>query len=315
MILQYDLKGKLLNTYNTLIDAAEVTGIPKSTIWDRIHRTASLTGDYVWKASRISDSKNKPKILIFDLESSPMISYHFQMWKVNIGINQVIEKPHLLTWSAKWAFEKEMFSDRLTSEEVLRHNDGRIVKSLWEMMNQADIIVAHYGNGFDLPLSNARFLLHGLQPLSSYKSVDTKAVASKYFKLYSNKLDAIAELFGLPGKIETTFDLWKGCMEGDEQSLIDMETYNRQDVVVLENVYKKLLPFITNHPNISLYDDSTEKACTRCGSHKLEKLEKMHRTTVSAFVTYRCTECGAISRERKSSLPKEKRPNLLTSAI
>lgn len=312
MIFQYDLKGKHIATYNTLLEASTATSIPKTTIWDRMHKNTSITGDYIFKTEPINKADG-PKVLILDLESSPLISYHFQMWKVNIGLKQVITKPHLLTWSAKWFREDTTFSDRLTPEEALANDDYRIVSSLWDIMNEADVIVAHYGDKFDLPLANARFAIHKMSPLSPYKSVDTKAVASKNFKLYSNKLDAIAELFGFEGKIETDFSLWRGCMEGDEESLIKMETYNIQDVIVLENIYEKLLPYIKNHPNVSLYTDSEEKACTRCGSTDLVKLDKKHVTSVSVFDTYRCEHCGAISRERKSSVPKSKKANLLTS--
>lgn len=314
MIYQYSLTGELINEFNTLAEASETVGIAKTTIWDRIHRTSKITGDFIWKDSSTNYNDKLPKILLFDLESSPLISYHFQMWKVNIGINQVIEKPHLLTWSAKWAFEDVVFSDKLTPDEAVKHDDKRIVESLWEVMDAADIIVGHYSSKFDEPLANSRFVIHGLKPLSPHKTIDTKMVASKYFKMHSNKLDAIADLFGLPGKIDTTFELWKGCMEGDAQSLADMETYNRQDVIVLENVYIRLLPYIKNHPNISLYNNSTETCCTRCGSPDLELLDKKYYTTVSAFVTYRCNECGSISRERRTSISKEKRLNTLTSA-
>jgi RNase P subunit RPR2 len=314
MIYQYNLEGKLLETFSTIAEASAATNIPKSTIWDRANKNTTITGDYIWK-SKSMVSENKPKILIFDLESSPMISYHFQMWKVNISLGQVIEKPHLITWAAKWFGDSNIISDKLTTDEALKNDDSRITKSLWELMNEADILVAHYGNGFDIPLANARFAIHGLPPLSPYKSVDTKAVASKHFNLYSNKLDAIAELFGLEGKIQTDFSLWRGCMEGDQRSIDLMETYNKQDVVVLEHVYVKLLPYITNHPNAALYSDSDEKVCTRCGGTHLTLLEKQHKTSVSSFVTYRCDDCGAISRERKTALSKSKRANLLTSVI
>lgn len=314
MIYQYDLKGKLIGTYDTLAEASDATSIPKTTIWDRINKNTTITGDYIFKKQPINKAEG-PKILILDLESSPLVSYHFQMWKVNIGLNQVIIKPHLLTWAAKWFNESNTFSDKLTSEEALANDDYRIVSSLWDIMNEADIIVAHYGDKFDLPLANARFAIHNMNPLSPYKSVDTKSVASKNFKLYSNKLDAIAELFGFEGKISTDFLLWRGCMEGDNESLQLMETYNIQDVIVLENVYRKLLPYIKNHPNANLYNNSEEPGCTRCGSHSLTPLDKKHITTVSVFDTYRCDDCGAISRERKSSVPKIKRTSLLTSVI
>jgi len=322
---QCTFDGEVINEFNTLQEACDVTGVPLTTIWELINgKKKNYSGEFLWSKEVIQDNGEKelmvpeikkPKILFFDLESTPMVSYNFGLFKQNIGINQVIEKPHLITWAAKWAGDEDVFGDAITSEEILAHDDKRITQSLWRTMNKADIIVAHYGNKFDIPLSNTRFVVNGLPPLSPFKSVDTKQIASRYFKMYSNKLDALAELFGMEGKIDTTFDLWKNCMLGKQQAIDNMFTYNMQDVVVLEKVYNKLLPYASNHPNVGVYNDSEEIVCSRCGGTHLIPIEKEYKTSVSSFKTVRCQDCGAISRERTSTLTKVKRKSLLTNAI
>jgi len=261
----------------------------------------------------INPVKNEklPKILIFDLESSPMISFHFGHWKQNIGLDQVIQNPILLTWSAKWLFSSEILSDKITPEEVLNVNDKRITTSLWNLINKADIVVAHYGQKFDEPLMNARFLINGLPPVSPYVSIDTKAVASKQFKFPSNKLDALAIYFGFDRKLSTDFMLWRRCMEGNEDAIEEMLTYNKQDVFLLEEVYLKLRPYIHAHPNVGLYLESETPVCSNCGCDHLS-YESNYYTQTGRYDVYRC-KCGALSRVRQSSVPKPVRKNLLIS--
>ena len=104
----------------------------------------------VYEARRLAKEKiskktkcKLPKILIFDIESSPSKVYSFGRFNVNIYLDQVIQDPIMLTWSAKWLFSDTVMSDRLTPEEVLKVDDYRIVKSLWSLLNEADIVVAH----------------------------------------------------------------------------------------------------------------------------------------------------------------------------
>lgn len=252
-----------------------------------------------------------PKILIFDLESSPMISYHFGHWKQNIGLDQVIHNPILLTWSAKWLFSPEIHSDSITPEEVLNFDDKRITTTLWLMINEADIVVAHYGQKFDEPLMNARFLINGLPPVSPYVSIDTKAIASRQFKFPSNKLDALAIYFGFERKLSTDFMLWRRCMEGDLGAIQEMLTYNKQDVYLLEEVYLKLRPYIHAHPNLGLYLESEMSVCANCGSSELSH-ESEYYTQTGKYDVYRC-QCGALNRVRSSSVKKDVRRNLLVS--
>jgi len=252
-----------------------------------------------------------PKILIFDLESSPMISFHFGHWKQNIGLDQVIHNPILLTWSAKWLFSPEIISDSITPDEVLNFDDKRITVSLWKIINEADILVAHYGQKFDEPLMNARFLINGLPPVSPYVSIDTKAVASRQFKFPSNKLDALAIYFGFDRKLPTDFMLWRRCMEGSAEAIEEMLKYNEQDCFLLEEIYLKLRPYIHAHPNVGLYLESDTPVCSNCGCDDL-KYESNYYTQTGIYDVYRCS-CGALSRVRKSRVQKSQSKNLLIS--
>lgn len=244
--------------------------------------------------------KKFPKVLIFDIETSPMKAYVWKRWKENISLEQTISEWFMIAWSAKWLYGKTVMGEVLTPEEALNEDDSRIVKSLWELINQADVVVAHNGNAFDIPKMNSRFIIHGLPPTKPYFSVDTYRVAKRQFGFSSNKLDALAGYFGLAGKLDTDFDLWKRCLEGDAEALGYMLEYNKMDVKVLEEVYLKLLPWIKGHPNMNAFTDE-EVVCTNCGSTEVELLEgEYYYTQVNKYQLLRCKHCGAIFRSRGS---------------
>lgn len=282
----------------------------------KLSRQWKCSREDIYTARKIVRSKKKtgrlPKILIFDIETAASIVYAFNRWNENIGLEKVIQDPYVLTWSAKWLYSTEVLSDRCTPEEAIKADDRRIVKSLWNLLNEADMTVAHYGDNYDTPWMNSRFIIHGLNPPNVVSTIDTKKIASKYFKFPSNKLDALAGYFGLGGKIKTSFSLWSSCMQGNQQALIDMNTYCDQDVRVLEEVYLKLRPYIKGHPNVGLYLESDVPVCPNCGSKHLHQETQDYYTPTGRYSVYRC-ECGALSRCRTHNMDKEKRQVLVTS--
>jgi len=255
-----------------------------------------------------------PKVLVFDIETSPLKAYIFatRLWNTNVNEEEVLSQWFALCWSAKWLFSDEIMSDRLTSREAKNEDDSRIVKSLWKLLNEADIVIAHNGDKFDVPNMNTRFIVNNLPPTSPYQSIDTCSIAKRQFGFSHNNLNALAKVFGFKVKIEVSFPLWTRCVDGDENALKLMEKYNRRDVETLEEVYMKIRPWIHSHPNLGLYTESTEPVCSNCGSHSLTKTDKFYYTMTGKYELYRC-DCGAYIRVRTSSLTKEKRKNLLVS--
>ena len=240
-----------------------------------------------------------PKILILDIETAPIKAYVWRVWKENIRDEQVIADWFIICWSAKWLYAPETKGECLTPEEIQKEDDSRIIKLLWKLLDEADIVVAHNGLGFDLPRINSRFIINGMQPPSSYKVIDTLQIAKKQFGFTHNNLDALASKFGIASKLKTEFSLWENCLYGDPKSLKYMLKYNKRDVDILEDLYLVLRPWIKNHPNVGNYADTTQPLCSSCGSHKVELLpNKYYYTSVGKYMLYRCKECGALSRGR-----------------
>jgi len=252
-----------------------------------------------------------PNILFLDIETAPSKAYVWGLWDQNIGLDQLESDMFIICWSAKWLHSDEVFGGLLTTKEILEEDDSAIMKMLWKVLEKADIVVGHNFKRFDKKKINGRFIENGLGPVSPYKVIDTLEVVKRNFGFSSNKLEALARKFGFEGKHETNFNLWKNCLKGDKESLIRMSLYCDQDILVTEKVFFKLLPWIKDL-NLGLYKLDDEVKCPACGSIKLVDAG-FHYTSISKYQSYRCEDCGHISRDRNSVLTKDENKNIIVS--
>ncbi len=136
-------------------------------------------------------------------------------------------------------------------------------------------------------------------PPVPYSQVDLLNVARQQFKFPSNKLDYVAQALGLGSKTSHTgFDLWVRCMAGEDKAWSLMRKYNKQDVVLTEKLYDKLLPWIKSHPSVPLHDGNRNDACTNCGSEDLKR-DGYAMTNVGKYQRYQCRDCGKYLRSGK----------------
>lgn len=311
-VYKYSEEGKFICKYQSTTQAARDLGFDESTI-RKAADSNKYSGGFLWKRHKVETNNAEPtyagpRILILDIETSPLLAmvYQTQVWKARIGHDKVVSDWFILTYSYKWLGEETIYSDRLSGEQALHEDDSILAIGLWNALNEADIVIAHNGDSFDLPNIRTRFIMNGLPPTSSYRQIDTLKIVQKEFGFTHNGLDALAKKFGIPGKIETGFNLWKRCIWGEDAALEEMETYNRHDVEMLELVYLKLRPWIKSHANVSLYNDNTEAQCANCGGNEL-KPNGFFYTNTGKYLTYQCQSCGAIVRERKTVLSKDKK--------
>lgn len=258
----------------------------------------------------ITKTKHGAKILLFDIETAPIKGSVWSLWKQNMNIDFIESDWFMISWAAKWLDAEEIMSDIVTPVEVAEEDDQRISENLWELVDEADIVIAHNANKFDVKRINTRFLFHGMFPPSHYQVIDTLAVVRKRFAISSNRLDYISRWLGLEGKIETNAKLWSGCIAGDKGALEKMLDYNEQDVFILERNYKRVLAWIDNHPNLNLYNDKNVSVCNNCGSENIE-WDGHKYTKAGKYPTYRCKGCGYKGHARRSILTKEKSQTLV----
>lgn len=243
------------------------------------------------------------KILFIDIETSPNTAYVWKLFKETIPLARLIDSSEVLCWSAKWAGEKKVMFD-----SIYQSSPKKMLKNIHELLDEADAVCHFNGKSFDIPTLNKEFLIYGFPPPAPYKQIDLINTARSQFRFTSNKLDYICQRLGLGAKSQTDFQLWVDCMNKDKKAWEQMEKYNKNDVVMLENLYNKLLPWIKGHPNAGLYQERS-LCCPHCGGTHYQKRGYSY-TSTCRYTRLRCNDCGTWFRDRKNNLDKERYANV-----
>lgn len=230
------------------------------------------------------------KILTLDIETAPNLVYTWGLWNQNVPIKFIVKPTYMLSWAAKWVGKKHV--------EYRDVRDKDFLTAVWNLIDEADAIITYNGVSFDMKHLNREFVEAGIAPPFPAQQIDLLSTVRRRFKYPSNKLDYVAGVLLDEHKVETTIDLWFGCMNGVKKSWNLMKRYNKQDVVLTEKVYQRIKPWILGHPNHGLYVKNQEDpVCRSCGSDDVIA-KGWQPTSVSGYQRYRCNNCGVPLRGR-----------------
>lgn len=259
-------------------------------------------GIHVPKAS-VKTVAKKPgaRVLLIDIETAPILAYVWSLWKQNVGLNQIKEEWYILSFCAKWLGEPEIIYQDIRHEPF---SDASLMQPLWDLLNEADIIIGQNGKAFDMPKIQARLVMAGFPPPRPYKVIDTLLMAKQQFRFTSNKLEWMTGDSSNLTAIQKSkhakfpgFALWAECLKGNPEAWDEMKEYNIPDVTSMEELYLKLRPWYVGHPNMAVYVDSDKIACPKCASHDVVQ-DGFTFTQVGKYELYHCKGCGGYSRGR-----------------
>lgn len=257
------------------------------------------------------------KTLTLDIETSPHLCYTFQTWGTNIMPIQVIEPTRMISVSAKWEHERKVqfFSEyHFIPDSIEDPHESRkrmhreMVLAIHALMDEADVVVTYNGDKFDLLHLGREFDLAGLKDPSPFVSVDLYKVIKGRELWMSHKLAYISERKGLSGKMDNSgWKLWLGVLSSDpvvrHKAWLEMRKYNKQDVVVTEEVFHEELPNIKNLPHMSLFEEGDavpqELRCKNCGSPNVQR-RGYSRTPTRKYHRIHCQDCGRWGRDTRS---------------
>lgn len=254
-----------------------------------------------------------PRVLVIDIETAPIFGAVWGLFNNFLSLEQVKEDWFILSYSAKWVGEDEVvYRDQRNVHPM--DNDLEMLKDVWKLLDEADIVVAHNGRRFDTKKINARFILNGLTPPSPYRVSDTLETAKRNFAFTSNKLAYLTDkLCDTKKRSHSKFPgylLWQQCLIGNAEAWEEMELYNRDDVLSLEELYLIMLPWDDKAPNHGNFVDSEDPVCPKCGGKHLELQAKPYRTNVGQYELFLCHSCKGWSRGRKLMNTLEQRRKL-----
>lgn len=223
------------------------------------------------------------KILILDIETKPAVAYVWRTFKENIGYEQVLDPGGMICFAAKWLGEPETFfySD-------WTHGRAEMVRAAHSLLSEADAVITYNGDKFDLPKLHGEFLLDGLASPGPLTSIDVMKHIRKLGFLM-NRLAFIGPLLRVGEKVKHEgFELWAKVIDGDAKARERMQKYNIQDVVLLEKLYKKVRPYIKNHPHLG----EVKHECGACGSNHVQS-RGWRRTRTFKIQRIQCQKCGS----------------------
>jgi RNase_H superfamily len=293
----------------------------KGVTWMAMSRMCkgALTPNALRKAYYRHIDKPNVKILILDIETKPLLGWVWGLWDNNVALNQLEQDWSILSWSAKWLHDpddKVMYNDNRKAKNL--DDDRELLQEVWELLDQADIVITHFGEKFDIPKLFTRFAYHDMNKPSSFRQIDTKKIASTVFSFTSNKLEYLAKFLKVKHKKLTDRkfvgqDLWTGCIKGVKAAWDEMKLYNERDVIVLQEVYHRLKKW-DKKINFDVYHNELINICPCCEgkSFTIHKHKPFIHTNTGKFDRLICVnpKCGHELKGKINHLSKEKRKSL-----
>lgn len=225
------------------------------------------------------------KILYIDIEWAPAKAYIFDPWNVHITPDHIIDDGGLLCFCANWDGTKDFmfFSQWDDGQEAM-------VQAAHELLSHADAVITYNGDKYDIPKLRGAMILSGLTPPPPPTSIDLIKTV-KRFGFLMNRLAYIGPLLSIGKKLKHEgFALWRSVDEGDHKAQRRMRKYCIQDVKLLVTLYKRILPFIDNHPHLG----DNKNSCGACGSNHVQ-MRGFRRTKFFKVQRLQCQDCGAWS--------------------
>lgn len=232
----------------------------------------------------------KRKRLYFDIEVSANVGLFWQSgFKISIGTENIIKERAVICICYKWEESEDVYYLHWDKKQC----DKKMLQEFIEVANEADELVGHNGDKFDLAWIRTRCLYHDIPMFPNYTTIDTLKVARSKFRFNSNRLDYIGKYLGLGQKIHTDFNLWKDIMlHNDKKALDNMIDYCIQDVILLEKVHKALNNHIPAKTHYGVKFNQDKGSCPECGSDELIIGRKMILASGIKRIQYRCATCG-----------------------
>jgi uncharacterized protein YprB with RNaseH-like and TPR domain len=239
---------------------------------------------------KLRDKSHQVKRLFFDIETSPNIVYSWRIgYNLNITPENIIDERKIICISYKWESEEEIHT--LTWDK--NQCDKKMLKEFISVANQADELIAHNGDRFDIKWIRTRCIYHRIPMFPNYKTLDTLKKAKSGFNFNSNKLDYIAQYLGVGAKVKHSgFDMWKGVMMNDKSALSEMVHYCEGDIIVLEDVFLTMQSYIKQNTHAGVLNNNLKYSCPCCSSEQITLL----KNNVTAMGTIKrlieCNECN-----------------------
>lgn len=230
----------------------------------------------------MAKKKAEPRILLWDIETDGInadriicIGYKFTTDK-KVTLLKAVDYPGEGPW-----------------------DDSGLMKAFAEVFASCDWHATWYGARFDLPVVRARMIAAGLPPEPPKPHVDLWKTARYQFKTGGgNRLAKWQDFLGITDeKTPVRPSVWIKARYGHKPSLQYIYEHCIDDVWVLEGVFLKLRPWVSDEPARGLMVPTDRGSCISCGSTHLQARGwRVSRTR--RYKQYQCQNCGKWQAEK-----------------
>lgn len=236
------------------------------------------------------------KALIWDVETTDLelAIRTYQLKNYTRYFNPDTIKRDWSMLGASWMWLDDEHASAISVSPKAPLDDRELIKTLHNKLSEADILIGHNSDNFDLKKFNTRAIYYDLPPLAPKQQIDTLKMARKYFKFTSNKLSYICSYLGL--ELKDKAPEWEDVINGCPESLRCMREYNKQDVIATKDLYLKLRSYHHTHQKIS--DNPRDVAgesvvvCKKCASPSLQRRGSYRLASGRKRQQFNCNDCG-----------------------
>jgi DNA polymerase elongation subunit (family B) len=235
----------------------------------------------------------KPKILVYDIETSPMQAWVWRCGDQTVRHNQLVkgefDNYNIICITYAW-LDGGAVQALVWDEKT--HSSKRMVAEFDKIIRSADMTIGKNSDRFDVKMINTQRLLHDLDPLPEWlgSGDDLEKQMRRFFYLPSQSLDYISEMLGFGGKKKMEMADWVDIVTrapNAAKKLKKMITYGKKDVADTRAIMKKVWPHVKPKFNMSAF--TGEQVCVNCGSDDIHK----NGTRLRGKVMYQKFHCKA----------------------
>lgn len=242
---------------------------------------------------------NKQKVLVFDIETSDMLVSTFGIRDQYLGEDQIVRDIRILAVGAKW-----LGGPILYREARKPGQEKALLRWIWNLLDEADIVVGQNSKNFDSKVLTGRFIVHGMNPPSPYKHLDTLLISRGVAKFPSHKLSYLSKVVNtkyrkLPHSKYPGRALWLACAAGKLAAWKEMKRYNIHDVLATEELYMKLRAWApASTPSVFVGGAQ----CRTCGDRGVLQSRGYSYTRAARFHRFQCIRCGAWTQGKREAI-------------
>ena len=252
----------------------------------------------------------KPKVLFYDIETTPLLAWVWQCGEQVIRHGQLHDDRNMWDIICITYCYNDGKPAKHLDFDYDKQDSTKMIKEFDKLVAEADIVIGKNNKRFDDKMVNAIRMFKDLpcNPDWIKYTGDLEKQLRKYFRLPSQALDYISAKLGFGGKIKMEMRDWVDIVTRHptrgRKAFNKMIKYGKKDILDTRNIYN----YVANHCepifNQGLFQADDRPRCRHCGSASVHS-KGYRQTTTSRYRLFKCNDCGRDAGRTTAKDPKK----------